>query len=89
MCMTGLVDAHPGEFSLSMSQVAEHLYFHLPTKKGFEEHLAHAKEVMEYLLDEGLVEIDSLGRFRASLKIEGHSLPELIHRAANDINLRM
>jgi hypothetical protein len=85
--MTGLVDAKADDFSLTLSQVAEHLYFNMPTKKGFEEHQEHAKQVMEYLLDRGLVEITGSGGFRAKLRIEGHSLPELIHRASRDIKL--
>jgi hypothetical protein len=89
MCMTGLIDAHQGEFSLTLSQIAEHLYFHLPAKKGFEDHLEHAKNIIQYLLEEGLVEETAIGIYAAKLRIEGHSLPELIHQAAREINLKI
>jgi hypothetical protein len=89
MCMTGLVAHQTEDFSISLKQVAEHLYFNLPSKQSFEEHVEHARKVVDYLLEKGLIEIDARENIRARLKIEGHTLPELIHRAANDINLKI
>lgn len=83
--MTGLLAAPSEEFSISLRQVAEHLYFHLPNKQSFDKHIEHAKKVMDHLIEEGLVEVDIMGRYRASLNIEGHTLPELIHQAAREL----
>jgi hypothetical protein len=88
MCMTGLVVHQTEDFSISLKQVAEHLYFNLPSKQSFEEHVEHARKVVDYLLEKGLIEIDARENIKARLKIEGHTLPELIHRAANEIGLR-
>ncbi len=85
--MTGLVDSQSHELSLSLNQIAEHIYFHFPAKNTFEEHLVKAKLVAEYLLEEGLVEVDSFGNLSAKLRIEGHSLPEMINRAVKEVNI--
>jgi hypothetical protein len=86
--MTNIVAVTSEEFSISLNQIAEHIYTNLHGQQTFDKHQEFAKKIMDHLVNDGLVEVDSKGHYKASLSMEGHTLPELIHRVASEINFR-
>jgi hypothetical protein len=88
MCINGLAAA-PGDFSVSVVEVAEHLFVSLPGKQTFDKHLEYAGKIMDCLITKGLVELDENGFYRASLINTRRTLPELIRSAARELNLKI